>query len=180
MRRASRDIVVDPGFLAEERRRAAERAARFAAPQAPPPLPVRSFAHPGGKIVTSDKLEKLQSFIDRVGEAAAGPRALELRDRLLREQQAGASAEQPSSPVSTTDTSDSERTERSSSRPRRRRASASLARRRGARPRSLLWTPWAHRTSVTFKLLALRRANRRLAARARRLRAKAEAGSLVL
>ena len=82
---SSRDIVVDPSFLAAERLRADARARRFESAGPPPPLPKRNFAHPGGKIVTSDPLEKLQSFIERLGEDNVGERALQMRDQLVEQ-----------------------------------------------------------------------------------------------
>ena len=64
-----KDIAIDAGFLESERARAAARRARFEAEAAlPPPIPQpKRLAWAGGKIVTSDKREKLLSLIARQG-----------------------------------------------------------------------------------------------------------------
>ena len=61
------DIQVSANFLAEQKALRERRAARFEGEAArPPPLPPpKILAHPGGKIVTSDPLEKLQSLLSR-------------------------------------------------------------------------------------------------------------------
>ena len=63
------DIATDLRFLAEQRSKAAARAARFsaAAAQPPPPLPVRSMAWPGGKL-THNKEDAVRKFIARKRE----------------------------------------------------------------------------------------------------------------
>ena len=61
------------------------RAERFKqeAKAGPPPLPVRKMAHPGGKIVTSDKEKVLQKLIDR--KVAAGEALTADQQRALAE-----------------------------------------------------------------------------------------------
>ena len=60
------DISTDLQFLAEQKARAAARAARFAAEASspPPPLPTRSMAWPGGKL-THNKEDAVRKFIER-------------------------------------------------------------------------------------------------------------------
>ena len=78
-------IHLDASFLAEQKAKAAARAARFAqeAAKGPPPLPVKRLAHPGGKIVTSDRQHVLTSLLER--KIAAG-------EQLTAEQEAAARA----------------------------------------------------------------------------------------
>ena len=61
------NIAVDAAFLAQQAELREARAARFAAEAAkpPPPPPPKVLAHPGGKIVTSDKRTALLSLLAR-------------------------------------------------------------------------------------------------------------------
>ena len=63
------NISIDPEFLRDQRQRAADRAARFAAEAAspPPPLPKRTMAWPGGK-VTTNKSVAVDKYLERKGD----------------------------------------------------------------------------------------------------------------
>jgi hypothetical protein len=165
-------IVVDASFLAEEQARAAQRRARFEQEAArPPPIPVpKRIAWPGGKIVTSDKREKLLSLLAR---QSSPPSAAQLR--ALHE----LSQQRTTSPISTS--SDDTTEEASAARPnnnsmnscgdnrtevvRAAKARASTLRRRKRRLWPQLLTPWARRLSTKRAFLGGKRDRRARAAR---------------
>lgn len=172
-RSRSSDLAIDPDFLREQRERAAARAARFAreAQQPPPPPPVKWLAHPGGKIVTSDRLDKLQSFIERIGESNVSERAIAARDALLEQRQRANAAETAhQSTTSSQATCAPEQhcdVDQQRSRPAARGAGSlatSPRRRRGFTVTA--FAPWALHTSFALKLLA-RRSRSSLASRSR-------------
>ena len=62
------------------------RAARNEAKKVPPPLPTNRMAHPGGKIITSDKVAKVDKKVDKVAALAAQLAAQLAEDEALARQ----------------------------------------------------------------------------------------------
>ena len=69
-------VALQKVWFEEELARRAKRAGRFAADaaKAPPPIPKRTFAHPGGKI-TSNKEEATATFLRRKEAQSQAPAA---------------------------------------------------------------------------------------------------------
>ena len=59
-----------------------DRGRRDGEAAAPPPIPKRTFAHPGGRIVTSDKLDALESFVNRKGAQQVGKNTSRIGSKL--------------------------------------------------------------------------------------------------
>jgi len=79
-------LSVDPSFVAQEKVKADERRQRFAAAAAAgaPPIPKRSVAWPGGKILTPNKADAIASFLERKKGKLDGETERSLRAELER------------------------------------------------------------------------------------------------
>jgi hypothetical protein len=75
---------VDPHFIAEEQLKADDRRRRFEAVTENPPIPKRSLAWPGGKIVTPNKAGAIASFLERKASSLDKDKERALRAELER------------------------------------------------------------------------------------------------
>jgi hypothetical protein len=74
----------DPAFVAQEQLKADERRRRFEAVTEAPPIPKRSLAWPGGKIVTPNKAGAIASFLERKASSLDKDKERALRAELER------------------------------------------------------------------------------------------------
>lgn len=83
-------LLVDPSFVAEEKLKA-QRRRRFEAATEAPPIPKRSVAWPGGKIITPNKAGAIGSFLERKAGSLDKDKERALRAELERATAAAAS-----------------------------------------------------------------------------------------